>query len=266
MNVALIGAGNVATHLGLALQKVNISICGVYSRKKSSATTLSAQLSCFGTTHLDALPQADIYFLAISDDAIIDIARQLTRLFPTATLVHTAGSVPLKALSNIHHPAGVLYPLQTFSKERMIDFSEVPLFIEATDNPTEEKLLDIAHRLSKNVAILPSDKRQLLHLAAVFACNFVNHCYALAEDALANSGVHIDALLPLIQETARKVHELSPCTAQTGPAVRWDKSVMAKHEDLLKTSPAIQEIYRMMSHSIHQTALRHAKNPKQRND
>lgn len=258
MTIAIIGAGNVGTHFGKALYNASSPIVGVYSRRESSATALAKQLSCLGTTSLEVLPQADLYLLALADDAIAEVAGQLAKQFPKAIIVHTAGSVSLNTLSLLHQPAGVIYPLQTFSKERMVDFSEVPLFVEATDKATELKLLDLAKTLSHNVALLSSEKRRQLHLAAVFACNFVNHCYALAEDALSNSGVNIEVLLPLIKETAQKVYDLSPATAQTGPAVRWDKGVMAKHEELLNSSPAMQEIYRLMSQSIHEKALQHA--------
>ena len=150
---------------------------------------------------------------------------------------------------------GVLYPMQTFSKEREVNFREIPCFVEANDKYSKDMLLSLAGSISDRIYELSSDDRKYLHLAAVFACNFANHCYALSADVLQKKGLPFDVMLPLIDETARKVHELSPQTAQTGPAVRYDENVIRAQSQLLKDNPIVKDIYERMSLSIHRKAL-----------
>ena len=145
----------------------------------------------------------------------------------------------------------MLYPLQTFSKDRDVEFFEIPIFVEATNKEDLLALLRLGDKFSRNVRFLPSDKRRLLHLAAVFACNFTNHLYMLAGDILDEAELPFDVLLPLIDETAAKIHELTPYEAQTGPAVRFDENVIQKHLDLLD-DPRKKDLYLRLSQSIHQ--------------
>ena len=147
-----------------------------------------------------------------------------------------------------HH--GVIYPLQTFSKERRVDFSRVPLFIEANNALALHVARLTAERVSDNVRELDSERRRYLHLAAVFACNFANHCYELASEVLATHGLPFDALLPLIEETASKVQSMHPREAQTGPAVRYDEAVISRHLDMLSGEPRLHDIYQLMSRSV----------------
>jgi predicted short-subunit dehydrogenase-like oxidoreductase (DUF2520 family) len=145
---------------------------------------------------------------------------------------------------------GSLYPLQTFSKQREADFWNVPFFIEAVRKEDAEYLKTIAGSLSSKIYEADSEQRKYLHLAAVFACNFVNHLYALSADILERYNLPFDLLLPLIDETARKIHELPPNYAQTGPAVRYDKNIIDKHLIMLTDRPEVQEIYRLLSENI----------------
>ena len=145
---------------------------------------------------------------------------------------------------------GVFYPMQTFSKQREVDFREIPFFIEAKKSEDVELLKAIAATLSENVYEATSEQRKSLHLAAVLICNFTNHMYALAADLLEKYNLPFDVMLPLIDETARKVHELTPLDAQTGPAVRYDENVISNHLAMLADSPALQQIYKLMSKSI----------------
>ena len=147
---------------------------------------------------------------------------------------------------------GVFYPMQTFSKQRAVDFREVPFFIEAKRPEDVELLKAVAGTLSEKVYEADSEQRRSLHLVAVFTCNFTNHMYALAAELLEKYHLPFDVMLPLIDETARKVHELPPCDAQTGPAVRYDENVINKHLSMLEGTPALQEIYKLMSKSIHE--------------
>ena len=146
---------------------------------------------------------------------------------------------------------GVLYPLQTFSKGRNVNFDVIPIFLEANTDKNADYLKNIASALSENVRFMSSEKRRSLHLAAVFACNFTNHIYALAEEILAKEGLSRDYLFPLIDETAAKVHELPAREAQTGPAIRYDENIINKHLGMLADDPDVQTLYRLLSQSIH---------------
>jgi predicted short-subunit dehydrogenase-like oxidoreductase (DUF2520 family) len=234
--IVLIGAGNVATHLGKALQAAGYTVLNINSRT------------------LQGLPtDADVYIFSVSDDALPTILSH----FPAVggLLVHTAGSVPMSVFQEAGFVrSGVLYPLQTFSKSRPIVFEHVPFFIEAATLEDEALLKSIASLLSDTVIILPSEKRRYLHLAAVFACNFTNHLYAEAAELVESQGLDWQWLLPLIQETANKVTQLPPRQAQTGPAVRYDTAVMAKQLDLLAGDERKQEMYRLLSQAIHDQA------------
>jgi predicted short-subunit dehydrogenase-like oxidoreductase (DUF2520 family) len=198
---------------------------------------------------LEELPlDADVYIIAVKDSALQDVIRQLTNLLKTKNdaplIVHTAGSMPLSVFEGYAENGGVFYPMQTFSMEREVDFREIPLFIEGKD----KRIRELAESISEHVYELSSDDRKYLHLAAVFACNFTNHCYTLAAEVLEKKGLPFDVMLPLVDETARKVHELHPHEAQTGPAVRGDENVMNAQAALLDGRN--KEIYELLSKSI----------------
>ena len=231
MKVALIGRGRVATHLIEAVRQAGHEVVSVNSRT------------------LEELPErADIYVIAVKDSALQEVVRQATKSRDDQLFVHTAGSMALGVFEGCCRHYGVLYPMQTFSKEQPVDFREIPLFVEATDAETLIKIRSFAESLSAHVYELSTADRRYLHLAAVFACNFVNHCYALAADVLAQKGLPFDVLLPLIDETARKVHHLHPRDAQTGPAVRGDQNVMQAQAALLDGRAKI--LYEQLSQSI----------------
>ncbi len=182
----------------------------------------------------------------------VELLPQIAEGKQKSLLVHTAGSIPMSVWEGHAERYGVFYPMQTFSKQREVDFQEVPFFIEAKRAEDTELLKAIASTLSEKVYEADSEQRKSLHLAAVFICNFTNHMYALAADLLEKYNLPFEVMLPLIDETARKVHELAPRDAQTGPAVRYDENVMSNHLAMLVDSPALQEIYKLMSKSIHE--------------
>lgn len=246
--LVLVGAGNVATHLGAALQKAGFDIKAVYSKTEISAHRLAKALATAYTTSLDNLPAADIYLVAVKDDALPEVAQQLK--IGSGIIAHTCGSVDMDILKGSAASYGVLYPLQTFSKTREVNISQVPFCVEGCDEETTSKLEFVARSLSSNVHYLNSDQRQVLHVAAVFACNFTNHMYALAENILQQKHIPFNILLPLIEETAAKVKEHSPHAAQTGPAARGDQGIMQKHIELLKDDETAQAIYKLVSYSI----------------
>lgn len=251
MVTTLVGAGNLATNLGIALRHNGHEVRQVWSRTEGSARELAKRLNCKWTTDIGRLETVvDVVVVSVKDDALEQVARQIP---PTrALVVHTAGSMPLSILPQ--EKAGVLYPMQTFSKTQEVDFSQIPIFIETRQEEDLHTLCQLAESLSPKVYTLDSKKRRHLHLAAVFACNFTNHCYTLAADLLAEDGIPFDVMLPLIDETAQKVHRLSPREAQTGPAVRWDEKVMERQMAMLP-SEREREIYRLMSQSIREKTI-----------
>ena len=207
------------------------------------------------TDKITDLPlEADAFIVAVKDAALPSVAKQLAKGREQQVFFHTAGSMPLSVFEGLSMHYGVFYPMQTFSKERQVDFSPIPVFLEASDDATLSMARMLAESISRHVYVLSSEDRKFLHLSAVFACNFVNHCYALSAELLEKHGIPFDVMLPLIDETARKVHELHPLDAQTGPAVRYDENVIRMQSSLLSDSPALQEIYNLLSLNIHRKA------------
>lgn len=255
--IVLIGAGNLATNLGIALKEHGFAIAQVYSRTQESAQALASTLQAEYTTQWEEIKkQAALYVVALKDSALVENLPQIVKGREKCFFVHTAGSISIdlwQSIPGLEH-YGVLYPMQTFSKARRVDFRSVPLFIEASTPADTLQLKQLASCLSEKVQEATSQQRQALHLAAVFACNFSNHCYALAAQLLEEANLSFDKMLPLIDETARKVHQLSPLEAQSGPAVRFDTSVMKTHLNALENHPELQSLYRLMSESIQRNA------------
>ena len=245
--IVFVGAGNLASNLAPALREKGYVIEQIYSRTESSAHAA-------WTTDLEKLiPDTDLYIVSLKDTALVELLPRIVKGRESRFFVHTAGSIPIdlwKTVPGLEH-YGVLYPMQTFSKARRVAFENIPVFVEAG---TPEVLTRLAKTLSRNVQTVNSTQRQALHLAAVFACNFANHCYTLSEKILAENGLSFDVMLPLIEETTAKLRQLSPRAAQTGPAVRYDTNVMDKHIAALSGHPEWQTLYRLMSRSIHREA------------
>ncbi len=256
----MVGAGNVAWHLSQALKTAGFIPTGVYSRHKNKADTLANILQCKAYDNFDKVKeQASLFVISVKDDAITDVFEKAYAACPDSFFIHTAGSVSIDVFKNKAKSYGVLYPLQSFSIKRDLDFNNIPIFIEGNNNDTTSLLFCIATKISKQpITVLNSEQRKIMHLAAVFASNFTNHCYACAKQLLEESGVKFSALLPLIDETCKKVHELSPEDAQTGPAVRYDKTVMSMQEKMLHGAKL--DIYRSISRSIHETATKTTEN------
>lgn len=256
MRIVLIGAGNLMTSLSHALQGSGHDILQVFSRTSSSADSLAQVLQCEAVTDIHRLNRdADVYILAVKDSVLPTLAATIGASVADKVLLHTAGSVPMDVFAGYARHYGVLYPMQTFSKRKLVDFSEVPCFVEGNDEVAAAVCNQLANDISNKVYALDSASRKYLHLSAVFACNFANHCYAVAASLLQRHGIPFEVMLPLIDETTRKVHQLLPAEAQTGPAVRYDENVLRAQEALLDDMPLYQQIYRLMSKSIHHAAL-----------
>ena len=244
IRVVLIGAGNVAIHLARTIRKSDeFRLVQYFSRTDKNKDYFPEQLD--RTHELKALKEADIYIIAVKDEAIFEIAAQLNHL--NGLVVHTSGSVPLQTLSALKQ-SGVLYPVQTFSKDKELDWRKVPLAVE-TASPGDMNLLKkLASALSDQIYEINSDQRKKLHLAAVFANNFSNHMFSLAKEICEENHMDFELLKPIIAETAHKVMSHTPEEAQTGPARRNDTQVMKVQADSLGKEK--KEIYQLISSSI----------------
>lgn len=252
MKIVLIGAGNLATHLGKALHAAGHDMVQVFSRTMQSAETLASLLDAEPLTDMAQVrDDADVYIFSVKDSALEQLISQLCG-GEKKVFLHTAGSMPMSVFRGKALHYGVLYPMQTFSKQREVDFSIIPCFIEANDEFAQKQIEGLAVQISHRVYQLSSEDRRYLHLSAVFACNFANHCYAVSQELLQQHGIPFDVMLPLIDETAAKVHGMTPKDAQTGPAVRYDENVIGKQIQLLENQPYFQKIYDSMSKSIHE--------------
>lgn len=251
MNIVFIGAGNLATSLAKEMFRRKLHISQVYSRTEESASLLANQLNCPWTTSTDEInPDADWYIFSVKDDVLAEL---ISRLKPNKGLwLHTAGSMPATVFEGFAKRYGVIYPLQTFSKQRSVDFSDIPFILEANNAADLALLKSTSELLTRNVRILNSEERKQIHLAAVFACNFANHMWSLAWKLLEEKQISPEILIPLIAETAGKIQDLSPAQAQTGPAVRYDRNVIDKHIDMLEQED-MKTIYRLLSQSIYKT-------------
>ena len=244
ISVVLLGTGNVSKNLFESFIKSDeITVLNVFGRTKESLAYFSNRTKT--STNWKSLPKADIYILAIKDDAILKVSKNL---MPSGLVVHTSGSVSLEAL-NSHERFGVFYPLQAFTSSKIIDFKEVPFCLEAKETSDLKLLEKLAHLLSNRVEHISSEKRKILHLAAVFVNNFTNHMYTIASAIGKANNLNFDLLKPLIQETVSKLDYLSPEQAQTGPAKRGDLKTLHGHLDLLE-NPQHREIYKLMSNAI----------------
>ncbi len=245
VRVIVIGSGNVARHLGLAfLQSPEIDLVQWYARDIQQLEDFAPQVAI--TDELSALLPADLYLIAISDDAISAVTAQLP--FTGKFVAHTSGSVAISDAANVNR-RGVFYPLQTFSKSKTVDFRNVPVCLEAESTADYQILEKVARSISDSVYMIDSSQRKALHVAAVFVSNFANHLYNIGNQICAANNIPFDILKPLIRETADKVMILSPADAQTGPARRRDATTIGKHLDFL-SDPDHKKIYDLLTHSI----------------
>lgn len=244
MNIVLIGQGNVATNLHHAF-----ALKGLRTQMVSSREGLCN------------LPAADVYIYAVRDEALPEVAQKIAEEsqkptnthLRTALHLHTSGTMPISVFGDALPHAGVMYFFQTFSKAKLIDdFSQIPVFVEGKQIDDLSAIFTLAQTLTPRVYEASQHDRERLHVAGVFANNFTNHMYALAADILKDTHIPFQVLLPLIDQTAEKVHHLSPHDAQTGPAKRRDEQVMNHHLSLL-TTPEQKQLYTLISQMIMHT-------------
>lgn len=245
----VIGSGNVATHFATALA-LFVEIRQVYSRNISHARELAGKISPSCTAINDVaeiVRDADLYLMSVTDDSIQKILQQIPD-GGDGIWAHTSGSVGIEVFAGSRDRYGVFYPLQTFSKTKPVEMCKVPLFIEANNTSVEQDLMSLAEKISDNVRPLNSDGRRRLHIAAVFACNFVNYMWTIADRQLRLCGTDIHALDPLLKETMDKIATLPPAEAQTGPARRGDTHTIERHISMLSGDDAL--LYELVSNQI----------------
>jgi predicted short-subunit dehydrogenase-like oxidoreductase (DUF2520 family) len=251
MNIVIIGSGNVAAVLGRKFKMAGHTIAQVYSRNASAASALAYEWDTESTNYKSLVTRtADIYIIAVNDDAIDDVVTDLR--LPGKVVAHTAASVAKEVLKDVSAHYGVFYPLQSLRKE-MITMPEIPIFIDGSDEIAKSKLGALAHSIADEMVMVSGDgDRMKLHVAAVMVSNFTNHLYALAEDYCRREGLHFKQLLPLIEETAQRIKTVSPKQSQTGPAIRHDDETIQKHIGLLAEYPQLKQVYELLTGSIQQ--------------
>lgn len=246
--VVFAGSGNVAGHLAMAFRQEGLRILQIYSPDMSHARALAAQVDAEAINICSEMnTQADFYLLTVRDENIASVAEQMPQV--DGVVCHTSGITAMETLGRFEH-YGVFYPLQTFSKNKNLDISQVPFCLEASSEEIYEALRTLAGRLSSAVYGINTERRMKLHLAAVLVNNFTNHLYAEADEFLKENGLGMGMLLPLIRETVAKIEKLPAVEAQTGPARRGDRSTIAKHLEILENRDDLKEIYQIFSQQI----------------
>jgi predicted short-subunit dehydrogenase-like oxidoreductase (DUF2520 family) len=245
ISISIIGSGNVAQHLIKAIEKSDqLELVQVFARNPEAISHLISSDQI--TSEIKALKEAHLYIISVSDDAIQSVSNSL--VLSDKLVAHTSGSVAMEDLSDSNRKA-VLYPLQTLSKKKGVDFTTVPLCIEAQNEADLHLLTEVAQHLSNHVYQVDSKQRKSLHVAAVFVSNFTNHLYKIGNDICIEHKVPFEILKPLITETAKKIQTLAPADAQTGPAKRNDSTTINKHLAIL-TDENQKEIYKILTKSI----------------
>lgn len=249
--IVSIGAGNVASHLIPALFQNDFPISCIFSRKIDNASCLAKRVNSSCTDKFEEIPlNADVYLISLTDHAISDAVKILKGV--KGTVIHTAGSIGMEIFREKVTRFGVLYPVQTFNKTIELDLSNIPFLIEASDKSSLQLISDLARVFSSDIRFMNSEQRKWVHLAAIFACNFVNHMFTRAEQMLSKEDIDFKILIPLIEETIRKAKQGNPSRVQTGPAVRGNFNVVDDHARLLKKYPDLQNLYTFVTKMIYE--------------
>lgn len=245
----MLGSGNVAGHLAVGLDAI-ADVVQVYSPNIEHGSLLAGKLknAVAVSNHEEVINDADYYIIAVKDDVIGELAQKIR--VDNGIWAHTSGSVPMSIFQGIKKHYGVFYPLQTFNRHDTVDLSSLPMLIEGSDSETVTSLLNLASKLSNDVHRATSDDRAVLHRAAVFACNFANFMWCMADDILHTRDFELPIFKPLLTKTLENALNSTPYKAQTGPARRGDKNVMESHLSLLTTEQA--EVYRLLSRLIYE--------------
>jgi predicted short-subunit dehydrogenase-like oxidoreductase (DUF2520 family) len=247
--IAILGAGNVGYQLTWHLNNGGHQIVQVYSRHLPAAKWVGNLMDIPFTSDINELTtDADVYFIAVNDDSVPEVAKQLH--LGDKVVAHTSGAVPMSILEGVSTNYGIFYPLQTLSRNISVDFSLIPICLNGVNDHTREILKDVATALTRKVVIVDDEKRLAIHVAAVIANNFTNHLFSISQIILERNGLSFEILKPLINETVRKIQNHEPLNVQTGPAIRKDEETIRRHLRFLEGDQRFNEIYRLMSNSI----------------
>jgi predicted short-subunit dehydrogenase-like oxidoreductase (DUF2520 family) len=251
-SISIIGAGNVGGHLAKRLHACGHRIVQIFSRTPAKAARLSELVGSQGISRLeDVQPTADLYILAITDDATESVTKRLSFLNQHQKLiVHTSGSVSSAIFEQVFDNYGIFYPLQTFSAAQAVDFERLPFCIYGNTLPNETALVELARSICPNVYRINDEQRGILHVTAVFANNFSNYLFSMAERICEEQQLPFELLLPLIRETVHKIERAAPSQVQTGPAVRGDTKTIARHETFLQQYPDYLQVYQLLTHQL----------------
>lgn len=248
--ITIIGAGNVGHNFGLAFRQAGYLIHEIFSRTQSSALLLSQTLNCNFTTKLKTLsPKADLYILAVNDDAIEDVIDQIE--VKDRPIIHTSGSTPIDIFKGKgFEKYGIFYPVQSFSKNETESLTPIPICVEGNDKKMEDLLISLASSVSGRVYSMDSEKRKALHVASVFANNFANQMFQIAHEILKEHQISFEIIRPLIAKTSSKIKNELPINTQTGPAMRKDEKLIKNHLTYLKQHPDYEELYHLVTKAI----------------
>lgn len=249
MNIVILGSGNAATHFGQAFQQLGHQIVQIYSKTKANADALAFALQCTGTDDLSQLLRnADLYLIAVSDEAIPTLVETMPQDIK-GIVVHCSGATDMAILNRFRN-YGVIYPPQSLSKNKAVDFSLIPFCVEGSDTSIANSLLQLARTFSSRSILCNSQQRLAIHLSSVMVNNFSNILYQFAYELLEEHNLSFDLVRPIILETAEKVQNHVPITVQTGPAIRGDEATQQKHLKFISNKPDLQQIYQLLSHQI----------------
>lgn len=251
--ITIIGAGNVAYHLGLRLFEKGFNIQQIFSRKITKARKLAKKVNARATRQLSTIESdVDIVILAVHDDAIVEVAKQLQPRIGKALVVHTSGGMESTILKPFFKNYGCFYPLQTFSIDKAVDFEQLPICIYSPQKRNRQKLEKLGRKICPNIYLIDDFQKSVLHVAAVFVNNFTNHLYHIGQQISEEAKIDFSILLPLILATSEKIKTASPVAMQTGPARRGDQQTIEKHLRYLEKHPQWAQLYRLLSAGIAQ--------------
>lgn len=251
--ITIVGAGNVGHNFGKGFKNAGYIIHEVFSKTQKSASLLGHSLSCDYTTDLSALKKdTDLILLAVNDDVLESVISQIK--IKDKLIIHTSGSTPISVFeAHKFSNYGILYPVQSFSKNETESLEPIPFCVEGNNDKTSEMLYSLARSVSRKVYAMDSEKRKSLHVAAVFANNFSNHMFHIADDLLRSHDISFEVIRPLLEKTASKIHSERPKDVQTGPAARNDRKVIEEHLKYLEHNKDYQELYRKITDSIYKS-------------
>jgi predicted short-subunit dehydrogenase-like oxidoreductase (DUF2520 family) len=249
INISFAGAGRVGSNICKELYKCGAKIDLIVSETESNGRMLADECKSDWSSVLSFPDTTNVIIVAVPDHKIITVLGNL-RCKADTIVAHTAGSLGLEVFPGRIARKAVLWPLQTFTKGRKISYRKLPFFIEASDENSAAVLEKLAKSIGGEVYFVSTAQREMLHLAAVFACNFTNYMLTRGKRIVVDAGLPFEVLEPLIKETVSKALAIGPENSQTGPAIRNDRNTIEKQYDLLSFSPELQSVYNEITQSI----------------